>query len=68
MAVQSLIQGHACSCDGHVTHVSVTWRDVTFCHGILEADTTGYCPALPSATGKVISEQSPGSPAISSYL
>eukprot|EP00954_Amorphochlora_amoebiformis_P003340 259922-Amorphochlora_amoeboformis.AAC.1 len=48
---------------------SVTWRDVTLCHGISGSpvlpDTTR---AIPATTGKVISKQSPGSPAISSFL
>eukprot|EP00954_Amorphochlora_amoebiformis_P028272 1391252-Amorphochlora_amoeboformis.AAC.1 len=32
---------------------SVTWRDLTLCHGISEAQ---YYPVLPDAIGKVISE------------
>eukprot|EP00954_Amorphochlora_amoebiformis_P018522 1326635-Amorphochlora_amoeboformis.AAC.1 len=45
---------------------SVTWRDVTLRHSIsgspvLQPGTTG-------TTSRVVSEQSPGSPAISSYL
>eukprot|EP00954_Amorphochlora_amoebiformis_P009605 747262-Amorphochlora_amoeboformis.AAC.1 len=44
-------------------HVSVTWRDVTFCHGISGSPelpgTSRYFPVLPGTTGKVISEQSP---------
>eukprot|EP00954_Amorphochlora_amoebiformis_P006337 495791-Amorphochlora_amoeboformis.AAC.1 len=43
----------------------VTWRDVTLCHGIFGSP---VYPALPDTTGKAISEQSPGSPSISSYL
>eukprot|EP00954_Amorphochlora_amoebiformis_P011066 866678-Amorphochlora_amoeboformis.AAC.1 len=44
---------------------SVTWRDVTLSYDIyLEAR---YYRVLPGTIGKAISEQSPGSPAISSY-
>eukprot|EP00954_Amorphochlora_amoebiformis_P025693 1374620-Amorphochlora_amoeboformis.AAC.1 len=74
MVVQSSIQvqqdtcGRACSW----SYVSVTWHDVTLCHGISGSPvlpgTTRHYPVLPGTTGKLISEQSPGSQAISSYL
>eukprot|EP00954_Amorphochlora_amoebiformis_P007740 600466-Amorphochlora_amoeboformis.AAC.1 len=47
---------------------SVTWRDVTTCPGISGRPILPDYPVLPGPTGKVIFEQNPGSPAISSYL
>eukprot|EP00954_Amorphochlora_amoebiformis_P024840 1369083-Amorphochlora_amoeboformis.AAC.1 len=38
----------------------VTWRDITLCpRYIWKPDTTGYYPALPGTTGKVVCEHSP---------
>eukprot|EP00954_Amorphochlora_amoebiformis_P004959 389933-Amorphochlora_amoeboformis.AAC.1 len=58
-----------CARDGHVRSCE---RDMARRHVasryIWNPGTTGYYPAQPCTTGKVTSEQSPGSPAISSEL